>query len=498
VNSLRLITGTSLALLLTGCAVGPNFVPPSPGLPATSFFAGATHKPVVSTRVALQPVNPDWWALFRDHELTALERRVAATNLDVQTATLRLIESRYERGVTASSLFPTLDDNGSYKRYQISNSVIEGVGGNQLPPSALQPFDLWQQGFDASWELDIWGHVRRQVEAADADIDAAADQRRGALVSALAEVARDYVQLRGIQRQIQIARDNVKTEGNILDITKDRQKTGVVTGLDVENAAAQVDSVRATIPDLERQQSEAINALSLLLDAPPGGLAAELTAPGAIPPPPPRIPVGIPSDLARRRPDIRAAEAQLHEATADIGVAVAAFYPTVTLNGTVGFQALDLKQLWKGASLEYNLGPSVTMPLFEGGKLTSTVNLRNAQQQEAWINYHETVLKAWHDVVNALVAYRTEAARHRDLLQQVDHAGKALDLARSRYRDGVEQFVTVLDAERTLLDAQRQSAQSETNIAVNIVALYKALGGGWEYDFPPMRRLPLTDALPGL
>ncbi len=149
---------------------------------------------------------------------------------------------------------------------------------------------------------------------ADADIDAAAEQRHGALVSALAEVARDYMQLRGIQRQIQIARDNIDAETNILQITRDRQKTGVVTGLDVENAAAQVDSVRATIPDLERQQSEAINALSLLLDAPPGGLAAELTAPGAIPPPPPRIPVGIPSDLARRRPDIRAAEAQLHEA----------------------------------------------------------------------------------------------------------------------------------------------------------------------------------------
>ncbi len=169
--------------------------------------------------------------------------------------------------------------------------------------------------------------------------------------------------------------------------------------------------------------------------------------------------------------------------TADIGVAVAAFYPTVTLNGTVGFQALDLKSLWKGASLEYNLGPSVTMPLFEGGKLTSTVNLRTAQQQEAWINYHETVLKAWHDVVNALVAYRTETSRHRILLEQVDHAGKALDLARSRYRDGVEQFVTVLDAERTLLAAQQQAAQSATNIAVDIVALYKALGGGWEYDF---------------
>ncbi|QAY95958.1 RND transporter [Methylovirgula ligni] len=497
-KSSRLIAGISLASLLAGCGVGPNFVPPDPSLPQNSFFAAATHKPVVSTRSNEAPVDPDWWAFFRDRELTSLEQRVAATNLDVRTATIRLAESRYQRGATASSLFPTLDDNGSYKRYQISNSVIEGVAGDQLPPSALAPFNLFQQGFDASWELDIWGHVRRQIEAADADIDVAADQRRGALVSALAEVARDYVQLRGIQEQIRIARTNVKTETDILDITKDREKTGVVTGLDVENAAAQVDSLRATIPDLERQESEAINALSLLLDAPPGGLAAELAARGVIPPPPPRIPVGIPSDLARRRPDIRQAEAQLHEATADIGVAEAAFYPTVTLNGTVGFQALDLKSLWKGSSLEYNFGPGVTMPLFEGGKLTSTLNLRTAQQQEAWINYHETVLKAWHDVVNALVAYRTEAARHRELLQQVDHASKALDLARSRYRDGVEQFVTVLDAERTLLSAQQQAAQSATNVSTYIVALYKALGGGWENNFPPEPHAPLTAALPGL
>lgn len=511
----RVIAGASLALLQTGCAVGPNFVPPNPALPETSFFAGASHRPVVSTRVDLAPVDPDWWALFHDRELIALERRVASDNLDVRTATLRLVESRYTRGVTASAFFPSLNDNGSYERQGISKNGIFGLfagssepgseasgaagsGTGGIPGSILQPFSLWQQGFDASWELDLWGHVRRQVEAADADVDAAADQRRGALVSALAEVARDYMQLRGIQAQIRIAHENLTTEDDILSVTKDREKTGVVTGLDVENAAAQVASVRAIVPDLQRQESEAINALSLLLDEAPGALAAQLVKPGAIPPPPPRIAVGIPSDLARRRPDVRAAEAQLHEATADIGVAVASFYPTVTLNGSVGFQALDLKNLWKGSSLQYALGPSVTMPLFEGGKLTSMVNLRTAQQQEAWINYHETVLKAWHDVVNALVAYRTEAARHRDLLEQVDHAAKALNLARSRYRDGVEQFVTVLDTERTLLSAQQDAAQSATNVAVDIVALYKALGGGWQENFPPQPHPPITVALPGL
>ncbi len=498
-TTLRLTLGLSLAWLVAGCAVGPNFTPPDSGLPQHSFFAGATQKSVVY-RASVQPVDPDWWALFKDRELTALEQRVAAANLDVKTATVRLAESRFQRGVTASSLFPTLNSNGSYERQkasangllglftegtpgqEASGSFGSGVGG--IPGNLLSPFSLWQQGFDASWELDLWGKVRRQVESADADVDSAAEQRRAALISSLAELARDYMQLRGIQEQIRIVRDNLATANDILDVTRVRSQKGLVTGLDVENAAAEAESIRAQLPDLERQQSEAINGVSLLLDEAPGALAAELVATRALPPQPPRVPVGVPSELARRRPDIRQAEAQLHAATANIGVAVGEFYPSVTLNGSVGFQALDLKNLWKGSSLQYALGPNVTMPLFEGGKLTSTLELRDAQQQEAAITYHETVLKAWHDVVNALVAYRTEQERRQTLKRQVEHARAALDLARSRYNDGVEQFITVLDAQRTLLQGEQQAAISATNVAVDIVALYKALGGGWETTFP--------------
>jgi NodT family efflux transporter outer membrane factor (OMF) lipoprotein len=274
------------------------------------------------------------------------------------------------------------------------------------------------------------------------------------------------------------------TANDILAVTRQRQQKGVTSDLDVENAAAEAESIRASLPDLARQESDAINALSLLLDEPPGGLAVEL-APRARPVQPPRLPVGIPSQLARRRPDIREAEAQLHAATANIGVAIGDFYPSVTLNGSVGFQALDLTNLWKGSSLQYALGPNVTMPLFEGGRLKSTLDLRDAQQQEAAIAYHETVLKAWHDVVNALVAYRTEQERRLSLRRQVEHAGAALSLARSRYNDGVAQFITVLDAQRTLLSAEQQLATSATNVEVDVVALYKALGGGWEATFPP-------------
>ncbi len=491
--------GPLLTVLLAGCTVGPDFVPPNAGLPTTSFFATAAQEPTdrtAATSTNYAAPDPNWWAIFHDSELTTLENRVAADNLDVQTATLRFAQSRFQRDVAAAAQLPTLDGNTSYERQKPSDNGLLGLfsstsagggfggGTGGIPGNLTGPFSLWQYGFDASWELDIWGKIRRQVEAADAQAQASEEDRRAVLVSNLAEVARDYMQLRGIQKQIRIARENVATESEILKVTRLRQERGLVTGLDVETAASQVDSVQAELPDLQRQQSEAINALSLLLGQAPGVLADELIVPEALPPSPPKLPVGIPSDLARRRPDIREAEEQLHAATADVGVAIGDFYPSVSLNGSVGFQALDLKNLWKGTSLQYAMGPNLTLPIFEGGRLKGTLALRTAQQQEAAIIYHETVLKAWHDVVNALVAYRTERERHGRLSAQVVHARKALDLARDRYNNGVAQFITVLDAERTLLEAEQQSATSETNVAIDLVALYKALGGGWETTFP--------------
>jgi NodT family efflux transporter outer membrane factor (OMF) lipoprotein len=500
-TTLRLTLGLSLASVVAACAVGPDFAPPDPSLPQQWFFGA--QKPEHAAPAVESP-DPDWWDLFKDHELTALENRVALANLDVKTATLRLAESRFQRGVTGSALLPSLNSNGSYEREKASANGILGLFGQQTPgseasggfgtgaggaPTSLlsalsSPFNLWQQGFDASWELDLWGRVRREVEAADAQVDLAADQNRDVLVSSLAELARDYMQLRGIQEQIRIARDNLATANDILAVTRERSESGLTSGLDVEDAAAEAESIHAILPDLERQESEAINALSLLLDEPPGGLAVELVAPRNLPLQPPRLPVGIPSELARRRPDIREAEARLHAATANIGVAVGDFYPSVTLNGSVGFQALELTNLWKGSSLQYAMGPNVTMPIFEGGRLKSTLELRDAQQQEAAIAYHETVLKAWHDVVNALVAYRTEQERRLRLRLQVQHAQAALNLSRARYNDGVAQFITVLDAQRTLLSAEQALAVSATNVAVDIVALYKALGGGWETTLP--------------
>ena len=488
------------SLLTSGCySVGPDFAPPDPLLPRTSFFGKPqpqSPEEKAAAAVAAEPsggpADAAWWRKFRDPTLTSLIDRVADANLDVMTATVRLGESRNQRGVAASAAFPAINGNASYQREVFSkNGVLSLVGPNVNIP----PISVWQTGFDASWELDIWGHVRRQVEAADAQIETAEYQRRDVLVSAFAELARDYVDLRGAQAQIGIANDNLKSATEILELTRTRADKGLTSGLDVENAAALVENIRAQLPSLENQVDADVNAISLILDERPGALKGELARVKAVPPTPPRAPLGVPSELARRRPDIRAAEAQLHAATADVGVAVADFYPSVKLNGNLELNALDLKNLWQGSSLQYQFGPSVSLPIFEGGRLKSTLELRTNQEEEAAIAYHKTVLQAWHDIVNALNAYSFEQRRRDSLNAQVGHAREALSLSRTRYNNGVTDFITVLDAERTLLQAQQQLEQSTTNVSTDFIQLYKALGGGWQQTFPIEPAQPVEASL---
>lgn len=479
----RTTTALAAMSLLAGCMVGPDFVPPNPQLPETSFTDDVRDKqwPL--------PTDPLWWATFRDPILTNLASQIADSNLDVQTATVRLAESRFQRGIAAAAQFPSVNGNAKYTRELYSNNGIVSLLEKLLvaqgaAPFTIAPINEYNVYIDASWQLDLWGSVRRQVEAASAQVDQAAEQRRNALVSSLAELAQDYIQLRGVQTQIRIANDNLKIAKDILDLVNERHKKGIQNGLDVESAAAQVESVRAQIPALQQQEVQYINALSLLLGREPGALKAELGPPRAVPPAPARVPVGVPSELARRRPDIRAAEAQLHVATADIGVAVGAFYPSIQLNGTIGYDSLHLYNLFSPGSLQYMVGPTISVPIFAGGRLKSTLELRKAQQVEAAIAYCKTVLQAWHEVVNAMVSYRLERERRGRLSAQVGHARAALGLARDRYVEGVSDFLTVLDAERTLLQASQQQATSNTSVSLYLVQLFKALGGGWELTFP--------------
>ncbi len=525
---------TCALALLAGC-VGPNFAPPVPVTAASGNFLDtgkSTASPVkILSGATGAPTDVQWWHTFHDAELSRLEARVADQNLDVKTATLRLAESRAQRASTAAAELPTLGGNASdyheafSKNGLISLIPLNGLGSTQVPQQyqgalsgisqggnhITSGFNNYTVGFDASWEIDLWGHVARQVEAADAQLVANAEMRRDTLVSSLAELARDYVNLRGTQAQIKIAQDNIKVEEEILAVTRTRMEKGLVTGLDTESAAAQVESVKAQVPTLQTQVVQGINAISLLLDEPPLGLSGELVGVRAIPPSPPRIPVGLPSELARRRPDIRMAEAQLHAATANIGVAIAEFYPTVTLNGSPTLQALEPRNIFKGSSLQYmNVGPSVTLPIFEGGKLKANLVMQEKAQQEAAVAYHKAVLSAWHDIVNTLTAYKTEQVRREHLKAQTEHAKQALVLARSRYEQGVADITTLLTDAQTVLSAEQQLAQSQTNVSIDLIALFKALGGGWEETYPDARAIappvltasaapvPSLAALPGM
>ena len=489
-------------LLLCGCTMGPDFK--SPGWSAPEAWSSAPAKPAASSPVAA-PIDPAWWGLFHDDELTALERRVADENLDVRAATIRLAESRAQLGITSADAYPNLSANTSYQRLKASNNgtfaglaaIAAGSGANGaagqtaggVKGSAPGAIDIYQYGFDATWELDLWGLVRRSIEAADANVTATADARRGTLLTSLAEVARDYLQLRGTQARLQIAHDNLKSAQQSQVLTRQRAEGGVTTDLDVANASAQVATFASQIPALEQQERQLVNALSLLLGQPPQALKDELATARPVPPVPPRIPVGLPSELARRRPDIRQAEAQLHAATATIGVAEANFYPSFTLTGSFGIQALQPWNLFTLASRQYAFGPSINIPIFEGGLLTATLELRQEQQKEAAVVYQRTVLGAWHEVDDSLTAYESEQRRRDQLAEAVVQNQRAVSLAQSRYEQGVADFLQVLDAQRSLFVTQQALAESTTTIDTDLVAIYKALGGGWETSFPDQQSL---------
>jgi len=483
-------------LLLAGCtSLGPDFTAPGWSGPSAWFGAPQPRPPISETVEA--PIDPNWWTLFKDPTLTALEQRVAAENIDVAIAALRIEQSRAQYDVAVAAGIPNIDGNTSYTRQKASNvgvfanapnplgaSGISGSTAGGLASHKLNAFDVYQVGFDSSWELDLWGKIRRGVESAGATTEASEEARRGVLLTNLAEVARDYVTLRGVQTQLRIARENVGIARDNVKLTQQRAAGGVTTSLDVANAQAQLSTTLAQIPSLEQQEAQLINALSLLLGMPPNGLRAELQTARAVPPVPPRVPVGLPSELARRRPDVREAEAKLHAATANIGVAKAAFYPSVTLSGSVGLQSIQFAPLFGFNARQFAIGPTLSVPLFEGGKLKATLHLTEAQQKEAALSYQQTVLTALHEVDNALTAYRSEQARRQQLTDAVAQNRLALVLARARYAQGVADFLAVLDAQRTLLADELLLADSTTAVSGNLVVLYKALGGGWETDLP--------------
>lgn len=486
-----------LALGLAGCAVGPDYQAPKPAVPGgyNTLDSQEASKPQNAA------INSRWWRSFNDPQLDSLIERAIAGNLSLQQTVLRIAGAREQLTQAQGSLFPTLGGSAKVTRQQLglegllkSNGATDQLDSNVASQlnGLTQPVNLYQGSFDASWELDLWGKVRRQVEAANAQQQAAIEQRNDALVSLEAEVARAWLQLRGAQSTIQTLQQQIEVAQQITELTQSQQRNGLAPLTDVENARAQLSTLQAQLPQYQSQARQAMNGLAVLLGKTPGALDAELSTPKALPPLPQFVPVGIPSTLARRRPDIRQAEATLHAQTADIGVSVAQLFPSLSLTGQLGVRNTDVSYLDNWSSHFYSYGPSLSIPIFQGGQLVSSVKLARAQQASAALEYRQTVLTALQDVENALVSYRADQQRVTALDETTGALQRAFDLASDSYRQGLSTFLEVLDAQRQLAQAEEQATQARMQSALDLVALYKALGGGWEtYQNVDMPQYPV-------
>ena len=456
-----------------GCMVGPDYqrpqvVSPTAWAEPTANGAPTTHPSSAATRPA---DLARWWRSFNDPMLDSLVDRAIATNLDLRQAPARVRQARAARGVVASAFWPGADVSGSYTR---------SGGANRRQTLTDSSADLYRAGLDATWELDIFGGVRRDIEAAQADIQSAIEDRRDVLVTLVAEVGLDYTDLRGIQRQIEIANNNLAAQRRSAELTRQRNAIGFVSRLDVVNAEALVASTASQIPMLESAERQTIYALSVLLGMEPGALLEEMSRHAPIPAAPPVVPIGLPSDLLRRRPDIRRADAQLHAATARIGVATADLFPKFSLTGSIGLQGNKPASLFNWANRFWSVGPSVSWPLFDAGRIRSNIEVQNVLQEQALLSYRSTVLLAWQDVENALIAHAKEQEHRTALAAAVAANRQAVDLATQLYRQGQTDFLNVLSAQRSLYASEDALVQSDRTVATNLIALYKALGGGWE------------------
>jgi multidrug efflux system outer membrane protein len=463
------------ALLLAGCTVGPDYKPPEVTPPAG--WAGLDES-ARSPQISSAPVDgavdvAAWWMQFNDPELTALIARAGTGNLSLAQAQARIRQARAARTIAASGLFPSVDASASYTRAR---------GGAGASRSGTE--NLFVAGFDAAWEIDVFGGIRRGVEAADAQIDSAFFDRQSILVAVDAEVAAAYFTLRGAQREMVIARQNLAAQQQTLDLTQERFGAGFVGTLDVANARAQVAQTASQIPTYDAQARSSIYAIGVLLGQEPGALLAELTPDQVLPSTPGQVPLGLPSDLLRRRPDIRKADADLHAATAGIGVAMADQYPKFSLTGSFGAQGDRVASLGRLADRFWLFGPAVSLPLFTGGRVQGTIEQARAVADQALLAYRASVLTALEDVETALVTFTREQERRAALAESAEASKQAVAVALDLYSAGRTDFLNVLSAQGQLYTTQAALAQSETTVGTDLVSLYKALGGGWTVSDP--------------
>lgn len=472
------LMSTSLAVgLLAACTtVGPDYEQPAVEMPDSWHVAAVDG--LEDGRADLQT----WWRVFDDPLLDELVLRSAGGNLDLRGAMWRVKEARALRGVVAGSQKPQVDFSGDAARSQPSDN---GILGSIAPPGGFDAGNLFSTGFGAIWEIDVFGRIRRQVEAADATTQAIVESYRDVLVSLYAETALAYVNVRTSQERLRIAHANVEGQENTLKLTEDRFAAGLVSALDVAQAESNLANTYSLIPVIERDLDRAMNRLAVLLGEQPGELHAELSTAAPIPTEPAEVTTGLPVELLRQRPDVRQAERELAAQTARIGVATADLYPTFGLSGFFGVEATSGGDLLDGDSVNWSVGLPIRWNIFSGSRIRSQIRAEEARTQQLLANYEQTVLTALEESENAIVAYEKEVQRRERLHQSVDATQRSLSLVLTQYTAGLTDFQNVLDTQRSLLTREDELAVAEGVVISNLVQLYRALGGGWDPDAPP-------------
>ena len=450
-------------LMLGGCsAVGPDYSLP------TVEMGDAWQNTTRGTSQDEQALSC-WWRSLNDPILTSLIVDAEQNNLDLQVARSRVRQARMERTITGSSRYPTLDSNASANR-SYSN-------GND---SGSRESDTYAVGFDASWEIDLFGGVRRSVEASQADYEASVEEMRDTLVSLVAEVALDYVELRAYQTRLKVAKEQVASQEETLGLLVALSEAGRGDELAISQARYAIESAKASLLDMESALEISMNGLAILTGKAPGALEELLNSPQPVPQVATELAIGIPADILRRRPDIRKAERELAAETARIGEAEAALYPSLSLKGTIGLESVDLGDLVSSPIRVVSIGPTLSWPIFNAGALRNQVKIQTEQQNQAFINYTSAILTATEEVENALVSYAKEQGKSLHLQAAVNEAKLAEKLAGMQYSAGVTDFTDVLDAQRSILSLQDQLIQSSAETVTNLISIYKAVGGGWQ------------------
>jgi len=452
--------------IFSGCVtVGPDYSPPNMQVP--EVWQNEISEGINGTQ-SDQGDLARWWTNFNDPVLTGLIERAVTGNLNLKQALNSVRQARIQRGIADADRFPSVNSSGSAGRTYSKDMSGDFTGTNSF-----------RLGLDASWEVDLFGGVKRSIEAADANLEATEESYRDVLVSLLAEVALNYIEVRSYQAQLLVAESNLKSQEETYNITKWRYQAGLTTELDVENASKNLEQTRSQIPSLKSSLKQTKNRIAVLLGSEPGALDSELDEYRPIPVAPNEIALGIPADLLRRRPDLRKAERELAAQTAKIGVAEAERYPRVSLLGDIGLSALALGNLFSSDSLSTGVSSGISWPVYDAGRIMKNIEIQYAAQEQKLIAYKAALLTALEDVENSMTSYTYDLARRESLLKASESAEQAAETSRAQYSSGLIDFQSVLEAESTLLTFQNNVVQSDAQTIKDIIGLYKALGGGW-------------------